>query len=1105
MSLALRFESKEAGLIEHTMAGTNPPTLPQLRDVVSRLFGTEMTILLENVPLRTSDEVLAAFEAHKVADTARRVDVLEAAIESIRCGLASSDVELKYQAIHGLWELACQPFNHRYMTYSLFEAAAAALRSPELRVQSIAAAAIWRLAEHEPTLARMNVGDLVPALLQALLPDSLPEPRSAELCVEAARDAAAAAEGAGGNSRRLRRSNTHSAPYKVLLPPQAVLDDEDEAAEPSEPSPNDLQAARAVACTGYAILEQRVWHAGGLLALLACETGKRAFQRTSVALRLLPVLEAHAEHSPAPLKAACAALLTRAAEVSPPVCKSLLEGGLEQLVRLACTSGLTDASTRQQAADLVCFALARVRLHPARASDLRILEGLPKLVGALRAASIPLLLTVQRYVRTGAPAEGFGGADASCRLLRSLIGCIWSMLGHLHRHTPLLLSSGWLWLTRALLELSPERGCHAHATDEWDADTQKPKRAGILSTNVLLPVGYKPDGASSVGVAAPGASRAAPTPADVPSTVLEMNACLTKLVTKHGAKLRTTALGMLASLQAPTGEQGHDGLALLEAIYPPPPPPPPPTAAETAPSPEGEAEAGDVAAAAAAPAEAPVEASPGVVEPPSVLEYRAFVEACAEAHLMPPGEPDDAPVQIPAPSSPGIPLPGAGAQKRRSQVKAAEANPTGDEPTKLEIHGALRGVSLYAAKTVAIDLLSSLEAAIKPAPPKPIDELAQFKRNTVERVKPTDPAAGWRACEVYGASLVTLSKVAALALRRANGIARIIELMGVVRMEADRQAHYHPKPDSRPASREAVPSALAGSAARPGSAVTGGSGAKGSSAKEGTPSTEEPFPCTVELTGSVRALHGHLAAALLTLVAHGHEALADDATRAAAAAASQPPPQPVSRPVSHLATKRPSTSGVGPSSTATFTPLSRVLLSRLVTELPLSPTGGMSLAALFWLHANQGPSKGQLSNALCDLLFEIGVTDALSRAFAHAVSEAKLEGASLPIGSHASAHHGAPTPLVPTGERGEARGRARASGHVVRDRTLAAMRAPGERHGGPGPRVRRADQRGAADGSRAAAQGLTRHHLDHAHQRLRPHRAARAVWCDASAAYARSR
>jgi hypothetical protein len=70
----------------------------------------------------------------------------------------------------------------------------------------------------------------------------------------------------------------------------------------------------------------------------------------------------------------------------------------------------------------------------------------------------------------------------------------------------------------------------------------------------------------------------------------------------------------------------------------------------------------------------------------------------------------------------------------------------------------------------------------------------------------------------------------------------------------------------------------------------------------------------------------------------------------------------------------------------------------------------MSLAALFWLHANQGPSKGQLSNALCDLLFEIGVTDALSRAFALAVSEAKLEGASLPIGSHASAHHGAPHP-----------------------------------------------------------------------------------------------
>ena len=886
--LPVNFESNK-GVVEHQLQGTEIPNLQRLRDEVGRIFGGELDILNDDVPMRTSEDVLVAFKSHESAEVARRIDVLEAALESIRCALASSDVELQYQAIHGLWELTCDASNHKYVTYSMFEAAAEAVRSPELRVQSIAAAAVWRLAESEDTLARMPVADLVPALLHTLLTDDATkqsEP-SAEDAAECARDAACAAESRDAGARRIRRTNTHSTSFAMLLPSAGVEEEDVE---------HDLQAARAVACTGYAIMEQRVWQAGGLLALLGAEAGRRAFHRTGVALRLLPLLEADDFRSPPPLKAACAALLARSAEVSPPVCKALLDGGLAQLVRLASASGVADGRTRQQASDLIRFALARVKLHPSRPVDAGILKELPAFVGELRASTLPLLADVRAYVRRGEPLSGASDADRSCVLLRSLIGCLWAMLAHLQAtRAPLMLHAGWLGLATALLELSPERA------------------------------------AASDAAAAPPPTAAA----------LEANACTARLTKHHGPKLRTACLGMLAALDAPTGGNcEHDGAAVLEARHPPPPPPklstPEPAAADS----------DENAPASDEPAEEP---APEPVLPASVVEQKAFERACAALKLTKvPSEPDDSPTssakpptEAPSTSAGGKPV------SRRSQMKGDAAPGGGGAGEKPEAHGALRGGSLRAARALAASLLDAIEHAVAPSrDPRTKQPLLPASTTAL----PT-PAAGWRACECYGAALASLSGVAASALRHAGAVPRLIELLGALRGGAHRLG---PK-----------------------------------------------------LTGYSRAAHGHLASILLSVASHGHpavdapltaEALAANAGALApasgggapaSAAGSKPGSMHGSTPGSRLATappsqaasrpgSRPGTSKPGGSSSraAAFVPLSRAQLERLVTELPLSAMGGTAVATLLWLHACHG-------HGMTDLLLEIGATEQLCAAASH--------------------------------------------------------------------------------------------------------------------------
>ena len=81
--------------------------------------------------------------------------LLEAVLESVRAALTSDDKELHYQGAHAMWELACDRGNHKFMSFTVFECLGDMLRSSELRVQSLAAATIWRLAEHEVTITRL--------------------------------------------------------------------------------------------------------------------------------------------------------------------------------------------------------------------------------------------------------------------------------------------------------------------------------------------------------------------------------------------------------------------------------------------------------------------------------------------------------------------------------------------------------------------------------------------------------------------------------------------------------------------------------------------------------------------------------------------------------------------------------------------------------------------------------------------------------------------------------------------------------------------------------------------------------------------------------------
>ena len=436
-------------------------TMDTLKDRVCKTFGWK-TCRIETTDtqeINAAEDIAMAWNSYQISESSRKRDALEAVLESIRAAFSSEEVELHFQACHALWELSCDQNNHKYMTFSLFEGLHAAIRSPELRVRGLATATVWKLAEFEYTVERMPVALFIPCLLKGLFAERVSEP-SDEVADEAAQTAAMAAE-ASGSVMFCEKIMCQDSASRL------ALEEVDEDAE------RELMAARAVAGTGYSLIEQRVWQAGALLSCTSTDSGLKVFHKSGFALRLLPMLEASADESPPPLKAACAALLSQVASHSNVVCKAMLLGGASCLVRLAggFSGGSIHLHTRMQAADLLKYALTRSRLSPNRERDFELLKNLPKLIGELRAASKPLMNAIRLHIAAADegkdPTHGRAAADDAALLMKSIAGVIWGMVSALRLANRVILAGpGLLTILRKLLELAPEREEFANASAE---------------------------------------------------------------------------------------------------------------------------------------------------------------------------------------------------------------------------------------------------------------------------------------------------------------------------------------------------------------------------------------------------------------------------------------------------------------------------------------------------------------------------------------------------------------------------------------------------------------------------------------------------------------
>jgi hypothetical protein len=80
--------------------------------------------------------------------------------------------------------------------------------------------------------------------------------------------------------------------------------------------------------------------------------------------------------------------------------------------------GGIDFGTRVQAADLLKFCVARVRLSAARPGDRPLLQSIPRLVGELRAAMKPLVFTLHTFVEEGDSVVSSKEAEDAVNLLR---------------------------------------------------------------------------------------------------------------------------------------------------------------------------------------------------------------------------------------------------------------------------------------------------------------------------------------------------------------------------------------------------------------------------------------------------------------------------------------------------------------------------------------------------------------------------------------------------------------------------------------------------------------------------------------------------------------
>ena len=133
-----------------------------------------------------------------------------------------------------------------------------------------------------------------------------------------------------------------------------------------------------------------------------------------------------------------------------------------QLVRLVGgSSGGIDWRTRLQAADLLNFCLARVRLSATAEKDVQLLGSIPSLMGELRASARPLIKALVAFANEEEPPDKASREQAEqfASVLRGIVGALWGLAAALRAAAkPLPASRELVGLCSKLLDLAPERG-----------------------------------------------------------------------------------------------------------------------------------------------------------------------------------------------------------------------------------------------------------------------------------------------------------------------------------------------------------------------------------------------------------------------------------------------------------------------------------------------------------------------------------------------------------------------------------------------------------------------------------------------------------------------
>lgn len=130
----------------------------------------------EPLVIKSTSQLQMLVETTRSREEVRKLDVLEASLESIRSMLLCSRAELHLRGCISLWRIAAKREQHPSMGDSVFALLTKVLRSDDPHVAVIGAAAVWCLAQEEATLRRLPVVYLVKALLHTYPTDRLGTP-----------------------------------------------------------------------------------------------------------------------------------------------------------------------------------------------------------------------------------------------------------------------------------------------------------------------------------------------------------------------------------------------------------------------------------------------------------------------------------------------------------------------------------------------------------------------------------------------------------------------------------------------------------------------------------------------------------------------------------------------------------------------------------------------------------------------------------------------------------------------------------------------------------------------------------------------------------------